>query len=56
MGAGYFSHNKYAAISAIRSGLLMVNLEILLGLLLLNVVMFGESFTFSAYVVYQECF
>jgi len=33
---------------------MMVNLEILLGLMLLNVVLFGESFTFSAYVVYQE--
>jgi len=52
--AGYFSKNKYAALASIRCGLMMANLEILLGLLLLNVVMFGESFTFSAYVVYQE--
>jgi NADH-quinone oxidoreductase subunit H len=52
--AGYFSKNKYAALSSIRCGLLMANLEILLGLLLLNVVLIGESFTLSAYVVYQE--
>lgn len=52
--AGYFSKNKYAALASIRCGLMMANLEILLGLMLLNVVIVGESFTFSAYVVYQE--
>jgi NADH:ubiquinone oxidoreductase subunit H len=56
MAAGYFSKNKYAALSTIRCGLLMVNLEVLLGLMLLNVVLIGESFTFSAFTVYQEGF
>jgi hypothetical protein len=32
----------------------MLNLEIFLGLLLLNVVVFGESFSFGVYVTYQE--
>lgn len=52
--AGYFSKNKYAVLAAVRCALLMLNLEILLGLLMLNVVLFGESFTFSVYVTYQE--
>ena len=52
--AGYFSKNKYAALASFRCGLMMANLEILLGLLLLNVVLIGESFTFSSYVNYQE--
>lgn len=52
--SGYFSKNKYAALASIRCGLMMANLEILLGLMLLNVVIFGESFTLSAYVNYQE--
>lgn len=52
--AGYFSKNKYAVLAAVRCALLMLNLEILLGLLMLNIVLFGESFTFSVYVTYQE--
>lgn len=52
--AGYFSKNKYAVLASVRCALLMLNLEILLGLLMLNVVLFGESFTFSVYVTYQE--
>ncbi len=34
---------------------MMLNLEIFLGLVFLNVALFGESFTFSVYVTYQEC-
>jgi NADH:ubiquinone oxidoreductase subunit H len=52
---GYFSKNKYAVMASIRAGVLMINLEIFLGLLLLNVVIFGESFSFGLYVTYQEC-
>jgi len=42
-------------MASIRAGVLMLNLEIFLGLLLLNVVIFGESFSFGLYVTYQEC-
>lgn len=56
MLTGYFSRNKYAVLAAVRCGLLMLNLEIFLGLLLLNTVMFVESFCFSVFVVYQEFF
>lgn len=52
--SGYFSKNKYAALAAVRSGVMMLNLEIFLGLVFLNLVLFGESFTFSVYVGYQE--
>lgn len=52
---GYFSKNKYAVMASVRAGVLMLNLEIFLGLLLLNVVIFGESFSFGLYVTYQEC-
>jgi NADH:ubiquinone oxidoreductase subunit H len=51
---GYFSKNKYAVLASVRAGVLMLNLEIFLGLLLLNVVVFGESFSFGTYVTYQE--
>jgi NADH-quinone oxidoreductase subunit H len=51
---GYFSKNKYAAMASVRCGLLMLNLEIFLGLVFLNIVLFGESFSFSSYVTYQE--
>jgi NADH-quinone oxidoreductase subunit H len=51
---GYFSKNKYAVIAAVRGGVLMLSLEIFLGLLLLNVVLFGESFSFSVFVTLQE--
>jgi NADH-quinone oxidoreductase subunit H len=53
---GYFSKNKYAVLASVRAGVLMLNLEIFLGLLLLNVVVFGESFSFGVFVNYQECF
>ena len=56
MLTGYFSRNKYAVLASVRCGLLMLNLEIFLGLLLLNTVMFVESFCFSVFVVYQEFF
>jgi NADH:ubiquinone oxidoreductase subunit H len=52
---GYFSKNKYAVLASIRAGVLMLNLEIFLGLLLLNIVLFGESFSFGVFVNYQEC-
>lgn len=52
---GYFSKNKYAVLAAVRCGVLMLNLEIFLGLVFLNIILFGESFSFSVYVTYQEC-
>lgn len=51
---GYFSKNKYALLAAIRTGIGMLNLEIFLGLMLLNVVLVSESFSFSMIVIYQE--
>lgn len=53
---GYVSKNKYAVLGSVRSGILMLNLEIFLGLLFLNIVLFGESFSFTVYVIYQEYF
>ena len=50
----YSLKNKYAVLASVRAGVLMLNLEIFLGLLLLNVVVFGESFSFGIYVTYQE--
>ena len=41
-------------LAAVRCGVLMLNLEIFLGLLFLNVVLFSESFSFTPIVVYQE--
>lgn len=53
---GYFSKNKYALLAAVRTGIGMLNLEIFLGLMLLNVVLISESFSFSILVIYQEIY
>jgi NADH-quinone oxidoreductase subunit H len=54
MLTGYFSRSKYAVMASVRAGILMLNLEIFLGLMLLNLVFFVESFCFSVFVIYQE--
>lgn len=56
MLTGYFSKNKYAVLAAVRNGIGMLNLEIFLGLLILNVVFINESFSFLPIVVYQEVY
>jgi NADH-quinone oxidoreductase subunit H len=53
---GFFSRNKYAVLAAVRSGIGMLNLELFLGLMLLNVVVVTESFSFLTIVVYQEVY
>lgn len=56
MLTGYVSRSKYAVLAAIRCAILMLNLEIFLGLLIINIIIFSESFCFSVFVVYQEFF
>jgi NADH:ubiquinone oxidoreductase subunit H len=56
MLTGYFSRSKYAFMSGVRCGILTLNLEIFLGLLLVNIVFLVESFCFSVFVLYQELF
>ena len=51
---GFFSRNKYAMLASIRTVLLVLNLEIFLGLLILNLVLITESFNFTTFVIYQE--
>lgn len=51
---GYFSKNKYSVLAAVRACLLVSNLEIFLGLLVLNMVFVAESFNFSVFVILQE--
>lgn len=51
---GFFSRNKYAMLASIRTVLLVLNLEIFLGLLILNLVIITESFSFTSFVVFQE--
>lgn len=51
---GYFSKNKYAVLGSVRAGILVLNLEIFLGLMVLNLVTLTESFCFSVFVLYQE--
>jgi NADH-quinone oxidoreductase subunit H len=53
---GYFSKNKYAMLAAVRTGIGMLNLEIFLGLLILNLIFVNESFSFMPIVVYQEIY
>lgn len=54
MLTGYFSKSKYAFMASIRCAILMLNIEIFLGLLILNLVFITESFCFSVFVIYQE--
>jgi len=56
MLTGYFSKSKYALMSSVRTGILMLNLEILLGLFFINLVFLVESFCFAVFVIYQEVF
>ena len=51
---GYFSKSKYAFLASIRAAILLLNIEIFLGLLVLNLIFITESFCFSVFVVYQE--
>jgi NADH-quinone oxidoreductase subunit H len=51
---GYFSKNKYAMLAAVRTGIGMLNLELFIGLMVLNVVLISESFSFLPIVIYQE--
>jgi NADH:ubiquinone oxidoreductase subunit H len=53
---GFFSKNKYALLASVRTGLGMLNLEIFLGLMLLNLAFINESFSFLPIVVYQEIY
>ena len=51
---GYFSKNKYAVLASVRACILVLNLEIFLGLLVINLVFLSESFNFSVFVILQE--
>ena len=51
---GYFSKNKYAMLAAVRTGIGALNLELFLGLMVLNIILLSESFSFLPIVVYQE--
>lgn len=53
---GYFSKNKYAMLSSVRTSLLVINLEIFMGLMMVNLVLFMESFSFFNAVIYQEIY
>jgi NADH:ubiquinone oxidoreductase subunit H len=53
---GFFSRNKYAVLAAVRSGIGMLNLELFLGLMILNLVIVSESFSFFPIVIYQEIY
>lgn len=51
---GYFSKNKYAMLASIRTSIGMLNLELFLGLMILNVIFISESFSFINIVNIQE--
>lgn len=54
MLTGYFSKSKYAFLASIRCAILLLNIEIFLGLLIINLIFITESFCFSVFVIYQE--
>jgi len=51
---GYFSKNKYAVMASVRCGVLTLNLEILLGLMVLCLVLITGSFCLTSFVHFQE--
>lgn len=51
---GYFSKNKYAMLGSIRCCLTTLNLELYMGLMILNVATFSQSFSFFPVVILQE--
>lgn len=51
---GFFSKNKYAMLSAVRTVIGMINLEIFMGLMILSLITFGNSFSYLDYVIIQE--
>lgn len=53
---GFFSKNKYAFLGSVRAGILTLNLEIFLGLMIINLVIFSESFSFINFINIQEYF
>jgi len=53
---GYFSRNKYAMLGSIRCCIVTLNLELLMGLMILNLTLFSSSFSFLPLVVLQETF
>jgi len=53
---GYFSKNKYAIMASIRCGVLTINLEIFLGLMILNLLIVSGSFCLSTFVAFQEIY
>ena len=54
--AGYFSKSKYAFMASVRCIILSLNLEIFLGLLFINIILFNESFSFTLIVGLQEIY
>lgn len=56
MLTGYFSKNKFTVIAGIRAAILMINLEIFLGIIFLACCFLSESFSFLAFINYQEMF
>lgn len=54
MLTGYFSHNKYAMIASIRCAVITLNLELFMGLLVLNITLLTRSFSFLPAIVLQE--
>ena len=53
---GYFSGNKYTKLASIRCSITLLNLELLIGLMILTTVTITESFCLSVFVVYQEIY
>lgn len=51
---GLISKNKYSILGSVRAIVLVLNLEIFLGLMSLNFVMFTNSFCLSVFVEFQE--
>lgn len=53
---GFFSKNKYAVLACVRASILTINLELLMGIFILNICLISENFNINLFVIYQEIY
>lgn len=53
---GFFTKNKYAVLACVRTSLLTINLELFMGLFVLNICLISENFNLNTFVIYQEVY
>lgn len=53
---GFFSKNKYSIIASLRCSILSINLELFLGIFIINLVFLSNSFNFNVFILLQQVY